>query len=128
VSIHTALTDRSRGLLDAAAFARMKPTAVLVNTARGPIVDEAALVAAVRGGRIRGAALDVVSDEPLPADSPLRDVDGIVVYSHLAGQTVQARRAAGLEGAAELIASLAGAPRFAIDAADASAAVEGATP
>lgn len=116
VSVHTALTARSRGLLDEAAFRAMKPTAILVNTARGPIVDEEALVAAVRTGEIAGAALDVVDVEPLPADSPLRGVDGIVVYSHLAGQTAEARRAAGLEGAAELVRSLAGEPRFAVNA------------
>ncbi|UMG94750.1 NAD(P)-dependent oxidoreductase [Nocardioides sp. TF02-7] len=115
VSVHTALSERSRGLLDAAAFRRMKPTAVLVNTARGAIVDEPALARAVRDGVIAGAALDVACEEPLPADSPLRDVDGIVVYSHLAGQTAEARRAAGLEGAAELVASLAGTPRFAVN-------------
>jgi phosphoglycerate dehydrogenase-like enzyme len=114
--VHTALTDRTRGLIGAAELARMKPTAVLVNTARGAIVDEAALAAAVRTGVIAGAALDVVREEPLPPDSPLRGVDGIVVYSHLAGQTAQARRAAGLEGARELLASLAGAPGSAVNA------------
>ncbi|MEV4053477.1 phosphoglycerate dehydrogenase [Amycolatopsis sp. NPDC049688] len=116
VSVHTALTERTRGLLDAAAFARMKPTALLVNTARGAIVDEGALVAAVRSGQIAGAALDVVREEPLPADSPLRGVDGIVVYSHLAGQTAEARAAAGLRGAEELVAALAGRARFAVNA------------
>ena len=115
VSLHAALTDRSRGLLDAAALARMKPTAILVNTARGPLVDEPALAAAVRDGVIAAAALDVACEEPLPADSPLRGVDGIVVYSHLAGQTAEARRAAGLEGAAELVRALAGEPRFAVN-------------
>ncbi|MFI5960488.1 phosphoglycerate dehydrogenase [Cryptosporangium sp. NPDC051539] len=114
VSIHTALTARTRGLLDAAAFRRMKPTAVLINTARGPIVDEHALVEAVRSGRIAGAALDVVDVEPLPVTSPLRTVDRIVVYSHLAGQSAEARRAAGIEGAAELVAALNGTPRFAV--------------
>ncbi|MFY1669612.1 phosphoglycerate dehydrogenase [Plantactinospora sp. WMMB334] len=120
VSVHAALTGRTRGLLDAAAFARMKPTAFVINTARGPIVDEQALASAVRDGRIAGAALDVVSTEPLPSDSPLRSVDGIVVYSHLAGQTAEARRAAGLRGAAELLDALAGAPRFALNAAEVS--------
>ncbi|WP_053846513.1 phosphoglycerate dehydrogenase [Streptomyces sp. NRRL B-24085] len=116
VSVHTALTNRTRGLLDASAFRRMKPTAVLVNTARGAVVDEQALADAVRTGEIAAAALDVVSEEPLPADSPLRDVDGIVVFSHLAGQTAEARAAAGLEGAAEVVAALAGRPRFAVNA------------
>jgi phosphoglycerate dehydrogenase-like enzyme len=110
VSIHTALTPRTRHLIDAAALARMKPSAHLINTARGPIVDEAALADAVRSGRIAGAALDVADIEPLPADSALRGVPGITVFSHLAGQTAEARRAAGLEGAAELVAALAGHP------------------
>jgi phosphoglycerate dehydrogenase-like enzyme len=117
VCVHTALTDRTRGLLDAAAFARMKPTAVVINTARGPIVDERALADAVRDGTIAGAALDVVDTEPLPSDSPLRSVDGIVVYPHLAGQTSEARRASGVRGAEELLASLAGRPRHAVTAA-----------
>jgi D-3-phosphoglycerate dehydrogenase/(S)-sulfolactate dehydrogenase len=116
VSVHTALTPATRSLLDAAALARMKPTAHLVNTARGAIVDEAALAAAVRAGRLAGAALDVAVTEPLPADSPLRGVPGITVYSHLAGQTAGARRAAGLEGARELLAALAGRPRTSLNA------------
>ena len=116
VSIHTALTDRTRHLLDAAALARMKPTAHQINTARGPIVDEAALADAVRSGRLAGAALDVVDDEPLPAGSVLRGVDGITVYSHMAGQTAEARRAAGLDGARELVAALAGRPGSSVNA------------
>ncbi|MEW2570876.1 NAD(P)-dependent oxidoreductase [Streptomyces sp. NPDC047070] len=115
VSIHTALTDGTRGMFDACAFARMKATAVLINTARGAVVDERALADAVRTGGIAGAALDVVTREPLPADSPLRGVDGITVYSHLAGQTAQARRAAGLAGAAELVAALEGRARFTVN-------------
>ena len=116
VSVHTALTSRTRGMLDTAAFALMKPGSVLVNTARGAIVGEDALVAAVREGRIAGAALDVVAEEPLPAESPLRGVPGIVVHSHLAGQTAEARRAAGLEGARELLDALAGCPKHAVNA------------
>ncbi|WP_338144173.1 phosphoglycerate dehydrogenase [Nocardioides turkmenicus] len=116
VSVHTALTPRTRGLLDATAFGLMKPGAVLVNTARGAIVDEDALAAAVREGRIAGAALDVVAEEPLPAESPLRGVPGIVVHSHLAGQTAQARRAAGIAGARELLDALAGGPHHAVNA------------
>jgi len=116
VSVHTALTERTRGLLDAAAFRQMKKTAILVNTARGAVVDEQALADAVRTGEIAGAALDVVSEEPLAADSPLRDTDGIVVYSHMAGQTIEARARTGREGAAEVLAALAGRPRFAVNA------------
>ncbi len=115
VSVHTSLTDRTRGLLDASAFKLMKPTAVLVNTARGAIVDEAALVSAVVSGEIAGAVLDVVCEEPLPLDSPLRGVAGIVVCSHLAGQTAEARRAAGLRGAEELVAALNGRARYVVN-------------
>jgi phosphoglycerate dehydrogenase-like enzyme len=115
VSVHTALTPRTRHLIDAAALSRMKPGAHLINTARGPIVDTAALAEAVRSGRLAGAALDVVDVEPLPADSVLRGVDGITVYSHMAGQTAEARLAAGLEGAEELVAALAGSPRSAVN-------------
>ncbi|MEV4176639.1 phosphoglycerate dehydrogenase [Nonomuraea sp. NPDC049709] len=115
VSVHTSLTERTRGLLGESAFKRMKPTALLVNTARGPIVDEDALVAAVRAGQIAGAALDVVSEEPLPPGSPLRGVDGIVVYSHMAGQTAEARAAAGLRGAEELVAALEGRAQFPVN-------------
>ncbi len=115
LSVHTALTPATRNLLDADALAVMKPTAHLVNTARGPIVDEAALAAAVRSGRLAGAALDVTATEPLPPDSPLRGVEGITVFSHLAGQTAEARRAAGLEGARELIDALRGGARHAVN-------------
>ncbi|KIH99851.1 hydroxyacid dehydrogenase [Streptomonospora alba] len=115
VSVHTSLTERTRGLLDGSAFRQMKPTALLVNTSRGPIVDEDVLVAAVREGEIAGAALDVASEEPLPSDSPLRSVDEIVVYSHMAGQTAEARAAAGRRGAEELVAALAGRAQFAVN-------------
>ncbi|MBP2335613.1 phosphoglycerate dehydrogenase-like enzyme [Saccharothrix coeruleofusca] len=111
VSLHTALTPRTRHLLDADALALMKPEAVLVNTARGQIVDELALADAVRGGRIAGAVLDVVGTEPLPPDSPLRGMEGITVYPHMAGQTAESRRAAALGAARELLAALRGEPR-----------------
>jgi phosphoglycerate dehydrogenase-like enzyme len=82
VSIHLVLSQRSRGLIGAADLARMKPGAILINTSRGPIVDEAALVAAVQAGRIV-AALDVYDREPLPADHPLRRASGTVLTPHL---------------------------------------------
>ncbi|MEW2144916.1 phosphoglycerate dehydrogenase [Micromonospora vinacea] len=116
VSVHTALTSRTRHLIDAAALARMKPSAHLINTARGPIIDEAALAEAVRAGRLAGAALDVMDVEPLPADSALRGVEGITVYSHMAGQTAEARLAAGMEGAKELVAALDGRPARSVTA------------
>ncbi|MCO8275170.1 phosphoglycerate dehydrogenase [Actinoplanes sp. TRM 88003] len=121
VSIHTSLTEKTRHLINAAALARMKPTAHLINTARGPIVDETALAEAVRTGQIAGAALDVVDTEPLPADSPLRNFDNITVYSHMAGQTTEARHNAGLYGAHELIAALAGHPKHPVNAVPAKA-------
>ncbi|GAA4930726.1 hydroxyacid dehydrogenase [Streptomonospora halophila] len=110
VSLHTALTPATRRLIGADALAAMKPTAVLVNTARGAIVDEAALARAVATGRIAGAQLDVTGTEPLPPDSPLRGVAGITVYSHMAGQTADARRAAAIGAARELLAALRGEP------------------
>ncbi|WP_410627697.1 phosphoglycerate dehydrogenase [Amycolatopsis sp. cmx-8-4] len=116
VSLHTALTARTRHLVDAAALALMKPTAILVNTARGALVDEAALAEAVTEGRLAGAALDVAQAEPLPPDSPLRGVAGITVYSHVAGQTAEARRAAAIAAAHELLASLRGEPRTPVTA------------
>jgi phosphoglycerate dehydrogenase-like enzyme len=83
VSIHLVLGERSRGLIGARELARMKPTAYLVNTSRGPIVDEAALVEAVRKGTIAGAGLDVYDEEPLPLDHPLRNLPNTVITPHL---------------------------------------------
>jgi phosphoglycerate dehydrogenase-like enzyme len=83
VSVHVVLSPRSRGLIGAKEFALMKPTAFLVNTARGPIVDEAALLDALRSKRIAGAGLDVYDVEPLPVDHPLRKLDNVVLSPHL---------------------------------------------
>jgi phosphoglycerate dehydrogenase-like enzyme len=87
VSIHASLTSDSRGLIDERRLALMKPTAYLVNTARGPIVSEAALVAALAEGRIAGAALDVFDTEPLPADHPLTRLTNVVLTPHLGWPT-----------------------------------------
>ncbi|MGE1155780.1 D-2-hydroxyacid dehydrogenase family protein [Pseudomonas kitaguniensis] len=83
LSVHLVLSDRSRGLVDAQALSWMKPTARLVNTARGPIVDEQALVQALESGRLAGAALDVYSDEPLPADHPFRRLPNVLATPHV---------------------------------------------
>jgi phosphoglycerate dehydrogenase-like enzyme len=83
VTIQLVLSDRTRGLIGAAEFQRMKPTAYLVNTSRGPIVNEAALLEALRTRRIAGAALDVFDREPLPADHPLRQLDNVLLTPHL---------------------------------------------
>ena len=83
LSVHTRLSDRTRGLIGAPELARMKPTAVLVNTSRGPIVDEAALLAALADGTLAGAGLDVFDEEPLPPDHPLRTAPNTVLTPHL---------------------------------------------
>jgi phosphoglycerate dehydrogenase-like enzyme len=83
LSIHLVLSDRTRGLFQAGDLARMKPTAVLVNTSRGPIVDEQALIAALRSNTIAAAGLDVYDAEPLPAGHPLTTLDNVVLLPHL---------------------------------------------
>ncbi len=101
VTIHLQLSARTRGLIGAAELAAMKPTAFLVNTSRGPIVDEAALLAALKARKIAGAGLDVYDSEPLPRDHPLRKLPNAVLTPHLGyvtadnyrvfyGQTVEA--------------------------------------
>ena len=82
LSIHVVLGDRTRGLVGARELALMKPTAILVNTARGPIVDEGALIDALKAGRIAGAGLDVYAHEPLPDDHPLRRLPNVVLTPH----------------------------------------------
>ncbi|GAB3227549.1 C-terminal binding protein [Kineococcus gypseus] len=84
ISLHLPLTGATRHLLDAAAFARLRPGAVLVNTARGGLVDTDALVEALSSGRLGGAALDVTDPEPLPAHSPLRRLPGVLLTPHAA--------------------------------------------
>lgn len=88
VSIHLRLSDESRGLLGAAELAQLKQGAVLVNTARGAIVDEAAMIDALRNGPLAAAGLDVFTDEPLAADSPLRSLPNVVLTPHI-GWTVE---------------------------------------
>ena len=89
VTIHLQLSDRTRGLLGARELGLMKSTALLVNTSRGPIVEEQALIAALRERTIAGAALDVFDEEPLPPGHPLRRVDGTVITPHLGYVTVE---------------------------------------
>ena len=89
VSLHAPLTRKTRGMIDAAAFERMKAGAVLVNTSRGALVDQAALVDALRSGRLRAAAIDVFDPEPPSADSPLFELDNVVLSPHMAGVTME---------------------------------------
>jgi len=89
VTIHVQLGDRSRGLLGEQDIALMKPTAFLINTSRGPIVDEKALIAALSNGRIGGAGLDVFNVEPLPIDHPFRKLDNVVLTPHLGYVSVE---------------------------------------
>jgi phosphoglycerate dehydrogenase-like enzyme len=83
LTVHMKLSERSTGLVGAAELALMKPTALLVNTSRGPLVDEAALVAALEAKSIRGAALDVFDTEPLPTGHPLRALDNVIATPHI---------------------------------------------
>lgn len=103
LSLHTRAGQHTGPLIDAPRLQAMKPTAVLINTARGSLVDEAVLAKALSDGTIAGAALDVLESEPLPDDSPLRGLDNVLITSHLAGQTVEARSRAGLAAAHAVI-------------------------
>ncbi len=89
ITIHVVLSPRSRGLVGAKELGLMKPGAFIVNTSRGPIIDEAALVAALRDKKIGGAGLDVFDVEPLPLDHPLRKMDNVVITPHLGYVTTQ---------------------------------------
>jgi phosphoglycerate dehydrogenase-like enzyme len=89
ITIHLVLSDRSRGLVSRADLARMKPKAYLINTARGPIVDEAALLETLQARKIAGAGIDTYSHEPLPLDSPLRKLDNVVITPHLGYVTAE---------------------------------------
>jgi D-3-phosphoglycerate dehydrogenase len=93
LSVHLQLSVRTRSLIGAAELAQMKPSAYLINTSRGPIVEEAALIAALEEKRIAGAGLDVFDIEPLPADHPFRRLDNVVVTPHLGYVTQQSYRA-----------------------------------
>jgi D-3-phosphoglycerate dehydrogenase len=90
VSMNLVLGDETRGFLDAARIARMKPGVILINTARGALVDEAALLAALGSGHIRHAGLDVFHAEPLKADHPLARLDNVTLTAHCAFRTVEA--------------------------------------
>ncbi|ONF64089.1 D-2-hydroxyacid dehydrogenase family protein [Amycolatopsis keratiniphila] len=110
LSIHLVLGDRSRGLVGAPELAAMKPTAMLVNTSRGPIVDEAALVDALRRKEIAVAALDVYDVEPLPSEHPLRTLDNVVLTPHIGYVTREAYEIFYRDAVEDIAAFQAGSP------------------
>ena len=110
VSLHTPLTDQTRHLIDADALRQMKPTAILVNTARGAIVDQEALVDALDQGVIAGAALDVTDPEPLPTCHPLLTVPNVLVVPHIGSATHTARERMAEMAVENIEAGLAGRP------------------
>ncbi|MFS0894875.1 phosphoglycerate dehydrogenase [Microbacterium sp. 179-I 3D3 NHS] len=116
VTLHLFLDESTRNLIDAERLAEMKADAVLINTARGGIIDEDALVDAVREGRLGAAALDVFADEPLDPASPLLHIPGILATTHVAGATREARGESGRMAARNVIAALGGAdPTFVVN-------------
>ncbi len=110
VSLHTDLNEKTRGLIGAAALKKMKKSAVLINTARGPLVDTKALTAALRAGTIFAAGLDVTDPEPIAADDPLLKLPNVVVAPHIASATVRTRDQMAEICAKNLLAGLRGEP------------------
>jgi glycerate dehydrogenase len=111
VTVHCPLTDRTRNLIDAAALAKMKPTAILINTARGGIVDEQALAQVLNAGRIAGAGVDVLTREPPREGNVLLGAKNVILTPHSAWSTVEARQRLVDETAANIKAFMAGRPR-----------------
>jgi phosphoglycerate dehydrogenase-like enzyme len=119
LGVFLVLSERSRNSLRAADFARMRPGSILVNISRGPIVEEAALIDALRSGRLAGAGLDVFDREPLPAEHPFRSLDNVVLTPHVGYVTEELFRAWWPRMAEDVAAYLAGAPiRVVTDPAD----------
>jgi len=108
LSLHTPLTDETHHLINADALKRMKPTAVLINTARGPVVDPRALAHALANGTIAYAALDVTEPEPIPMESPLLTLDNCLIVPHIASSSIATRTRMAVMAAENLLAGLAG--------------------
>ncbi|KVH73697.1 D-glycerate dehydrogenase [Burkholderia ubonensis] len=111
VCLQVPLSDETRHLIGAAEFAKMKRGAILINASRGPVVDEAALIDALRAGTIRGAGLDVFEREPLAADSPLLRMNNVVALPHIGSATHETRHAMARCAAENLVGALAGTLR-----------------
>jgi phosphoglycerate dehydrogenase-like enzyme len=110
VSLHCPLTPATHHLIDAAALARMRPTAILVNTARGGVVDQQALIAALRAGQIAAAAIDVTDPEPPPPGDEVLDTPNLLVVPHIGSATHTARARMTELAVENLLAGLAGRP------------------
>jgi D-3-phosphoglycerate dehydrogenase len=110
LSLHCPLTEQTRGMIGRRELARMKPGALIVNTARGPVIDEAALIEALKSGHIGGAGLDTFEIEPLPADSPLLALDNVILTPHVAGVTRNAALQVATITARNVVDTLAGRP------------------
>ena len=110
VSLHYPLTDETRGMIGRREFALMKPGSLIVNTARGPVIDEPALIEALKSGHIGGAGLDTFETEPLPADSPLLALDNVILTPHVAGVTRNAALQVATITARNVVDALAGRP------------------
>src|SRR5262249_22484230 len=118
VVVLASLNDETGGLLNATKLALMKPSAILVNMARGGIVDEPALIAALKDRTIAGAAIDVFAVEPLPADSPLRELPNVILTPHMIGHTYEAHHSLEVATRENLDRILAGqAPRYVVNPA-----------
>ncbi len=108
VSLHMRLTEDTRRTLDATSIAKLKPGVLVVNTARGELIHEAALIDGLRSGHIGGAAIDVYEQEPLPVDSPLRSMPNVLLSPHVAAQTEESRKLVAIAAAEAILEAIAG--------------------
>ena len=108
ISLHTPLTEKTINLIDEKEFQKMKPSAILINAARGPVVNTSALLRALKNGQIRAAGLDVTDPEPLPPDHPLFELDNCLITPHIGSATIQTRKTMALMAIENLKAGLMG--------------------